>query len=142
MHHVDFNVALESILKKDDRYSAHAYVFIRKGLDYTVAKYKKKAPRGKQHVRGEELLKGLRLFSLEQFGPMSKTVLNQWGVYTTRDVGEIVFNLVHEGVLGKTDEDSMADFDESYSFDEAFRHPYLPQSQQRTSEHDLVEITD
>jgi len=142
MHPVDFDLALENILKKDDRYSSNAYVFIRKGLDFTVGKYKKKAARGKQHVRGGELLKGLHLFALEQFGPMSKTVLNQWGVHTTRDIGEIVFNLVNEGVLGKTEEDSMADFNEGYSFDEAFRQPYLPESQKKNTEKHLLESSD
>jgi uncharacterized repeat protein (TIGR04138 family) len=77
-------------------------------------------------VRGQELLDGLRQFALDQFGPLAKTVLNYWGVQRGEDFGEIVFNLVEVGILGKTDEDSRADFKGGYDFDVAFVKPFQP----------------
>jgi uncharacterized repeat protein (TIGR04138 family) len=62
---------------------------------------------------------------------MAYFLLTEWGLRAGSDVGEIVFNLVEAGVFGKSDEDSRADFQNSFSFEEAFRYPYLPPSQLR-----------
>jgi uncharacterized repeat protein (TIGR04138 family) len=51
---------------------------------------------------------------------MAKTVFEQWGVSTTEDFGAIVFQLVDEGLLGKTEQDKMSDFARGYDFDDAF----------------------
>ncbi len=112
---------LQTILARDPRYTFQAYAFVRAGLDYTVRRLEK--PR---HVSGQELLDGIREFALAEFGPMAKTVLNGWGVARTDDIGEIVFNMVESGLLGKTEKDSRADFANGYDFDEAFRKPFRP----------------
>jgi len=114
------------ILAKDPRYTVEAYAFVRIGLDFTVRRLE--APR---HVSGQELLEGLREFALSEFGPMTKTVLGSWGIHRTEDVGEVVFNLVESGLLGKTEKDSRADFANGYDFDEAFRKPYQPKAASR-----------
>jgi uncharacterized repeat protein (TIGR04138 family) len=67
---------------------------------------------------------------------MTKTVLAGWGITCTEDVGEVVFNMVENGLLGKTDEDSRDDFLNGYDFDKAFREPYLPGSFLGSSESD------
>ncbi|MDK2857479.1 MAG: hypothetical protein PWQ29_1137 [Verrucomicrobiota bacterium] len=112
---------LQNILTRDPRYAAEAYAFVRSGLDYTVRCLEK--PR---HVSGQELLAGIREFALAEFGPMAKTVLNSWGITRTEDFGEIVFNMVEIGLLGRTDKDSREDFANGYDFEEAFRKPFLP----------------
>lgn len=112
---------LQRILKTDPRYTEEAYAFLRAGLEFTVRKLDK--PR---HVSGQELLEGLRVFAIVQFGPMAKTVLNGWGITSTEDFGEMVFNLVDAGLLGKTDEDRREDFAGGFDFDEAFREPFRP----------------
>ena len=121
MNQVDPSEILKEILRRDPRYSEAAYAFVRAGLDFTVRRLKK--PR---HVSGGELLEGLREFALNEFGPMARTTLAEWGITRTEDVGEIVFNMVESGLLGKTDEDSRADFAGGYDFDQAFREPFLP----------------
>ena len=119
---------LHEILNRDTRYSAEAYEFVRAGLDFTVRRLKK--PR---HVSGGELLEGLREFALNEFGPMTKTTLAEWGITCTEDFGEIVFNMVETGLLGKTDEDSRADFAGGYDFSEAFCRPFEPSQQTSVS---------
>lgn len=121
MKHPNAEELLQNILDRDPRYSVEAYAFVRSGLDYTVRRLDK--PR---HVSGQELLDGIREFALSEFGPMTKTVLNGWGIQRTEDVGEIVFNMVETGLLGKTEKDSRADFANGYDFDEAFRKPFRP----------------
>jgi uncharacterized repeat protein (TIGR04138 family) len=59
---------------------------------------------------------------------MTLAVLGNWGINSTEDIGEIVFNLVDAGVLGKTDEDRREDFAHGYDFAETFETPFLPRS--------------
>ena len=107
--------ALRAIRRSDPRYPVEAYHFVREALDYTLARRKKRG-----HVRGQELLEGLRLYAIEQFGPLTLSVFRNWNVHRTEDIGEIVFNLVETGVLGKTEKDSKEDFADGYDFEETF----------------------
>ena len=133
MQEVSFEEALGKIRAKDPRYHREAYLFVREALDYTQ-KTIGKDPRGRiRHVTGQELLAGIRTFALQQFGPMAKTVLEEWGVRCCADFGEIVFNMVEVSWLAKTNRDSRADFENGYDFDEAFRKPFLPESKQTIS---------
>lgn len=126
MQEVNFDEALEQILAKDARYQREAYLFVREGLDHTQKLISKQAQGHFRHVSGQELLEGIRQYALTQFGPMVITVLAEWGVRTCRDFGEIVFNMVESGLLAKTENDCREDFHGGYSFDEAFRKPFLP----------------
>ena len=129
MQDLDFDEVVELICKEDPRYDRKAYTFLRQALDHTVKELKKKeaAKAGRsQHVSGAELLLGLRSFALDQYGPLSKTVLNSWGVTRCGDFGEMVFNLIEYNVFSKTENDRREDFTELYSFDDAFIKPFLP----------------
>lgn len=112
---------LAPILEKDARYTPEAYLFVRDGLDHTVRKLE--TPR---HVSGQELLAGMREYALKEFGPVAKRVLSEWGINECIDFGHIVFNLVGEGLLGKTDHDSIRDFMNGYDFHDAFIQPFRP----------------
>jgi len=118
---------IKEICRRDSRYHPRSYVFVLEALDYTGKKLNKHALEGaERHVSGGELLEGIRAYALEQFGPMALTVLDNWGVRTTEDFGEIVFNLVEAGKLRKTDQDNRKDFVHGYNFREAFTRPFLP----------------
>jgi len=128
MHEVSFNEAFAKIRAKDPRYHRDGYLFVREALDHTQ-KTIGKDPRGRiRHITGQELLGGIREYALQQFGPMTQTVLEEWGIRCSQDFGEIVFNMVEVEWLAKTDKDSRADFAQGYDFDEAFRNPFLPKS--------------
>ena len=132
MQEASFEEGLESVLEKDARYHRDAYLFVRDALDFTKTTFadRRKSPESTEqlHVTGQELLAGIRTFALAQYGPMAMTVLEEWGVTRCEDFGEIVFNMVDGGLLSKTDSDSRDDFQGGYSFEEAFRHPFLPGS--------------
>jgi uncharacterized repeat protein (TIGR04138 family) len=130
MKKLNLTEAIEQIVQEDSRYDREAYHFVREGLDFTVRLLKKENFKGRdRHVSGQQLLEGVRQYALQQFGPMAKTVLDYWGVRSCEDFGEIVFNLVEKGVLGKTEQDSRADFKGGYDFDEAFVKPFQPPRQ-------------
>jgi uncharacterized repeat protein (TIGR04138 family) len=126
MQEISFEAALEKVLAKDPRYHRDAYAFVREALDYTQKRIGRANGGKLRHVTGQELLEGIREFALEQFGPMTLTVFEEWGIRQCSDFGEIVFNLIEAGVLSKTEKDSRADFAEGYDFEEAFRKPFLP----------------
>ena len=126
MNDTSFEQAVDAICNQDTRYGIDAYFFVREALDFTGKNLKKPAQGKKRHVSGTELLEGIRQYALQEFGPMSLTVLASWGVHSTADFGELVFNLVEAGQLGKTEEDSRADFANSYDFHDVFAKPFLP----------------
>jgi uncharacterized repeat protein (TIGR04138 family) len=127
MHEASFEEALEQILSKDPRFQRDAYHFVREALDFTQKNIIKENKGQMRHVSGQELLSGIREFALAQFGPMTITVLEEWGVRNCKDFGDIVFNMVETGWLAKTDKDTRDDFRDGYDFNDAFRKPFLPQ---------------
>ncbi len=111
----DLETAILDVAQKHGRYKPNAYRFTLDAVSFTVSRL-----REMRHVSGEELLEGIRKLALDQFGPMAKTVFEQWGIHKTDDFGEIVFQLVDEGLLGKTEEDKLSDFSRGYDFNDAF----------------------
>jgi len=126
MQELSFEEAIEKIRAKDPRYHREAYLFVREGLDHTQKMISKESGGSLRHVSGQELLGGIRDFALSQYGPMTMTLLEEWGIRTCEDFGEIVFNMVEIGLLAKTAEDSRTDFANGYSFYDAFKKPFLP----------------
>jgi uncharacterized repeat protein (TIGR04138 family) len=127
MQEVNFDEAVELILANDVRFHRDAYSFLREALDFTQKLIGKENLGKVRHVTGQELLDGIRRFALQQFGPMSVTVFEEWGIHNCQDFGEIVFNMVENGLLAKTEKDTRADFQNGYDFTEAFRKPFWPQ---------------
>ncbi|MDI6704238.1 MAG: hypothetical protein QME40_06180 [bacterium] len=116
---VSFLETIQKITEKDTRYKTEVYTFVMEALDFTVSKLKE--PR---HVTGQELLEGIREYGIKQFGPMTRTVFEYWGVKSTEDFGEIVFNMVDNGLMDKTEHDSKDDFKNGYDFREVFDKGY------------------
>jgi uncharacterized repeat protein (TIGR04138 family) len=127
MQEINFDATLENILAADSRYHRDAYLFVREALDFTQKQIIKEKGQVR-HVSGQELLEGIRQLALQQFGPMTATVFEEWGIKNCRDFGEIVFNMVEIGLLAKTDKDSRDDFQSGYDFEDAFRKPFRPQN--------------
>jgi uncharacterized repeat protein (TIGR04138 family) len=123
---------LAGVLARDPRYSIHAYVFLFEALEYTKKLRKRAQVRGRarrtsrsHHVTGRELCEGARLLALGHYGLLALTVLNQWGIRTTSDLGEIVFNLIASGDLERSPADSRADFDGVFDFEIALRRDFV-----------------
>jgi uncharacterized repeat protein (TIGR04138 family) len=129
---LNFDQIVSQIVATNPKYEVGAYRFVREGLDYTLKSLKRTRGRNTQrHVTGAELLDGLRQYTLKEFGPMGKVVLNEWGLTTCEDFGHIVFVLVEHGVLGKSENDSLDDFRPIYTFEEAFEKPFAPAPKQK-----------
>jgi uncharacterized repeat protein (TIGR04138 family) len=123
----DFSEVVDLIRRESPRFDKGAYFFVKQALDHTLKSIKKEGEaRATPHVSGQELLGGIREFALQQYGPMTYTVLERWGVRRCEDFGDIVFHLVEYGVLGKTDQDRREDFTGGYDFRDAFVRPFEP----------------
>ena len=144
---MSFRDELARIIASDPRYSIDAYAFILEALNHArTQKLKAKGrdrdqerssqparasrlarrpnprkPRGSGHVTGRELCEAVRRLALRQFGLLAATVLGHWGVRSTSDIGEIVYNLIAAGDLEKTPSDSRSDFDNVFDFETALQ---------------------
>ncbi len=102
------------IVRRDPRYARAGYDFVRQALHAAVDQEEP------EHVSARELLESIRERARAQFGPLARTVLHDWGVHCTADFGEMVFNLIDEQELGKTDDDRISDFADVFDFAAAF----------------------
>jgi uncharacterized repeat protein (TIGR04138 family) len=148
---MNFRDELARIIANDPRYSIEAYAFVLEALNHARhQKHKAKGhdrdnerssepdPEGdasssspkksrvSEHVTGRALCEAIRKLALRQYGLLAATVLNHWGVRSTSDIGDIVYNLIAAGDLKKSPSDSRADFDNLFDFETALR-PRPPQ---------------
>ncbi|MDI6808658.1 MAG: hypothetical protein QME66_06730 [Candidatus Eisenbacteria bacterium] len=110
---------VERITDKDSRFMLEAYVFVMMALEHTVSRLAVR-----RHITAKELLSGAKELAVEKYGPTAKMVLNHWGIRTTADIGQIVFNLVDAEVLAKTETDKKEDFQNVFDFDDVFVRQY------------------
>ncbi|UCF06789.1 MAG: hypothetical protein JSV33_07130 [bacterium] len=111
---------IRAIIDKDARYKEEAYSFVMAALEESISKLSQV-----RHVSAAELLEGIKHYAIRQFGPMAKEVFNFWGITTTEDFGNIVFNLIDAGLLSKTEQDCIEDFAVGYDFRKIFEEDYF-----------------
>jgi uncharacterized repeat protein (TIGR04138 family) len=126
MQKIGFGEAVERILAEDPRYHRDVYTFVRDALDFTVKQQKKSKEGAPRHVTPGQLLDGIRIFALKEFGPMVLTVFGYWNVHSCEDLGHIVFNMIRKEILGKNETDTLEQFRDGYDFHQAFAVPFLP----------------
>jgi uncharacterized repeat protein (TIGR04138 family) len=126
MKALQFEQAVEAILKRERRYDPLAYLFLKEALDFTLKRAADANNGEPRHVSGRELCVGYRDLALEQFGPMAATLMHEWGVRESGDIGEMVFHLIDEQMFGKQDSDTKEDFAAAFDFDDAFVTPFQP----------------
>jgi uncharacterized repeat protein (TIGR04138 family) len=119
--------AMRDLLNEDKRFKLEAYQFIRESLQYAhehlmgeIEEKNKAEKGGPNHVTGQQLCEACRLYAVEQYGYLAKMVLGSWGVHSTSDFGELVYNLIRIEQMRKSDSDRREDFDDVYAFDDAF----------------------
>jgi uncharacterized repeat protein (TIGR04138 family) len=134
---------LPRIIARDPRFSIDAYAFVLEALDRArvlklnalrsradraganrsgrSGRSRAPVPKGAGHVSGQELCESARSLALGQYGLLATTVLGHWGIRSTSDIGDIVYNMIATGDLEKTPNDSRSDFDNVFDFNTALR---------------------
>lgn len=110
---------LARIRDRASRFDERAYVFVLAALEHLQASLPQR-----RHVSGEELAVACRDFARQQYGLLSRTVLEYWGICSTADIGTIVFTLIDLGLLKAQQTDRPEDFRSVYAFAEAFDSDY------------------
>jgi uncharacterized repeat protein (TIGR04138 family) len=130
---------LLEICRRDPRYPLEAYEFLFAALGYiqhqlripnaeqgtekeksqepSVPQTPPPASEGPRHVTGQQLAQGCRDLARQEFGLMAKTVFQRWGIKSTDDFGEMVYNLIGVELLSKTDADKKEDFHNVYDLE-------------------------
>jgi len=111
---------LARISPRAGRFHPRAFFFVLAALE----RHQQSLPE-RRHVSGGELAHACRELALEQYGLLSRTVLEHWGIRTTADIGEIVYALIDAGLLIRQPEDRLEDFEGVYHFEHAFEHEYV-----------------
>lgn len=96
---------MDRIRLREQRYDERAYLFVLAALEFCQQRLPER-----RHLTGRELAEGCRDLALERYGVLAREVLSHWGVRDSRDIGEVVFTLVHEGLLMSQPTDSKEDF--------------------------------
>lgn len=126
-------VNIQELLEDDPRFRLEAYQFVRDALAYAhnVLHMVDDVPdaltaeiQGERHLTGQQLCHAIRQYAVDQYGYMAKTVLNSWGIESTKHFGDIVYNLIRVGLMKKSPEDRREDFDDVYTFEQAFRDEF------------------
>ncbi len=112
-------ILLNEILTSDPRFTLDAYLLINRGLRYAHQITGKKS-----HITAEELLEAIRQLMTKRYGQMAKAVLNSWGIFSTDDIGKVVFNLVNAGLMLEEEVDPIEKFHSVYDFETAFVEDY------------------
>ena len=77
-----------------------------------------------EHISGQDLAIKFGDLLLSAYGPMAIYVLDSWQIKNTRDIGEMVFDLVGVGLLFFSENDKIEDFDNVFDFHEKFVAPF------------------
>ncbi len=126
--------AIRDLLNEDKRYRIEAYQFIRESLHYAhennesadaesavdVEAASETASENPNHVTGQQLCESCRRYAIDQYGDLAKMVLANWGIRSTSDLGELVYNLIRIEQMRKSETDRREDFDDVFDFDDAF----------------------
>jgi uncharacterized repeat protein (TIGR04138 family) len=132
--------AFLKLLKKDRRFTLETYRFVNEALEYAqelgmgiaaATENPNGAPSADDvanHVTGQDLSRAAKDWAVLQYGFMAKTVLAKLGLRKTRDFGDAVYNMIEVGLMSKTPEDSVEDFDDVFDLgaelDRAFAFQY------------------
>lgn len=118
--------AMRNLLEEDQRFPIEAYQFIRESLQYAhehldvIGAEPPMDPEGPRHLTGQQLCEACRLYALDQYGFLARLVLSSWGLNSTSDFGELVYNLIRIEQMRKSETDRREDFDDVYRFENAF----------------------
>ena len=107
---------VEQLAYKDGRYDPKAFMFVLRAL--------RSATPERKHVSGAVLSHAVLSMAKHVFGVAAWLVLNEWGLRTTRDIGEIIYLLAENDVVRTSPDDSIEDFDNVFDLRKELEETY------------------
>lgn len=113
---------MEQVITEDGRYPAEAFSLLQEGLKGAISDNYSQADKqpGEHHVAGKQICLAIRDLAAERWGMLAPTVLASWNIHATIDFGQMVYLLIENGFMHKTDDDSIEDFRDIFDLAEAF----------------------
>ena len=119
--------SIKQIAQLDGRYNVAAIHFVHQALGVAANKIKQNSLDSEytpRHITGQQLSLGIAELAAEKWGLLAKMVLNNWGIHTTRDFGEIVYLMIEHSWMNAQPSDSIDDFNDVYDFEEIFEKKF------------------
>ncbi len=104
--------AIDRIRQADPRFRREAYGFVMLALGLAAQELpptRREDPE-RRHLTGAELLESVIELARREFGGLAPMVFSEWGVVSSADVGDLVFQLVEHGQLSARSQDRREDF--------------------------------
>lgn len=120
--HTSFEDAVNELTRKHKEFTPEAYYFMREAIDYAAEQLNKGT--SQPNLSAKELYLGACAYALEEYGAMARKVLEYWGIYTTQDFSNVVYNLIEAGVFGKQKDDSPSDFEKLDPLENLLNAPF------------------
>lgn len=127
--------SIEEIAKQDGRYDPRALKFVFDALGTTVQRLRGRSQQAEEeedeggeptphHISGAQLAQGVAAVAMDRWGRLARMVLNNWGIKTTRDLGEIVYLMIRYEWMTAQENDRIEDFDGVFDFETLFERDY------------------
>jgi uncharacterized repeat protein (TIGR04138 family) len=110
---------MDRIRSRERRFDERAYLFVLAALEFCQSRLDER-----RHITGRELAEACRDLALDRYGVLARLVLEQWGVKSTADIGDVVFTMVELDLLMSQASDTREEFADVYDFDKAFEAGY------------------
>ena len=109
----ELSKATEELRLTYPNYTLESYQFVSNAVSCTIAKLT-----AHRHISAAELLVGIRDYARERYGAVAPLVMEQLGLRTARNVGEVVYLLISVNLLAASPEDSPDDFNVAFSWED------------------------
>lgn len=86
--------------------------FVHAALDMAVSRLPKRG-----HVSGQAVALAFREVLWSAFGITSRIVMEDFGLHSTRDIGQVVLEMVDVGIMSATEDDTIDDFNDVYPWE-------------------------
>ncbi len=124
---ISFDEAVNQFVIEDPRYPPEAYYFVRDGFEF-AARLRGDIVGSEdsvgRHQTGAELSEGLCKFAGKEYGPMALYTLSKWGIFSTSDFGNIVYNLIAMKKFSQSEGDKREDFDNLFPIEDMLGKPF------------------
>ncbi len=119
----NFAEAVEAIIKQHPQYHTEAYFYMHRAMERASSHFSSNGQR--RHLSAEELYLACCTQALEEYGPLAIKVLENWGIHSAQDMGQIVYKLIEVGIFSSQPEDRLEDFYPLPPLCELLEQPYL-----------------
>jgi uncharacterized repeat protein (TIGR04138 family) len=110
---------MDRIRLREQRFDERAYLFVLGALEYCQQRLPER-----RHISGRELALSCRDLALDRCGVLARLVLENWGIRSSSDIGDVEFTLVELEHQISQPTDSRDEFIDVFDFDQAFERDY------------------